>query len=83
MHLPVGDAVLLQLDKATWLQQRDQMATRHIKRLLERQLQQSQTEKKIAEAEDSETDEEEDDHNTAKPFNPFDLLSDEEVRFVW
>lgn len=49
------------------------MATRHLKRLQE-QVQQRQPEE-----EEVSDDEEEEDQPSSAPFNPFDLLSDEEV----
>lgn len=51
------------------------MATRHIKRL-QQQLDASKAEDDQAVAS---TEEESEDDQDAKPFNPFDLLDDEEV----
>lgn len=53
------------------------MATRHIKRL-QQQLQ--QTVEVTQQSEDTETDEQE--TPKAAPFNPFDLLTDDEVRLL-
>ncbi|MEW5297998.1 MAG: hypothetical protein WDW36_001164 [Sanguina aurantia] len=53
------------------------MASRHIKRLLERQLQ-NKSESKLGEEDDASEEDEDEQPSSAKPFNPFDLLSDDE-----